>query len=510
MLLPPDRLDADGPAGPPGRGEPPIRRNTSNQEYHDERHTHRNGQIRKNTRIRVSRIRVATDVAILPALADPPAVAERRGRVASIAALGWLLLATAAAAAQETPSDALRVEIEVAAGPHYVGQGFELGVGVVGAGRRPEIDPPAIVGADVWPIRNNELRPISVGEIGPMVGQSNVFVSRYRVVPRRAGALQIPTIRAHLDDDSGRSRPKRVTVLPVPPDGRPAEFLGGVGRFTLQAEANPRSVRVGQPLDYRITVAGPAAWGMTGAPELKRFDRPDVGLRIEPRPVESTNEPPSRTFAYTLRPTRPGEAVLPPVSIAAFDPSSRRYLTHVTPSVPIRVVAVPSFDAATIPDLAASGRRDADRAAPAHTVIPGAAALLAVAAAAIAWVRRKARLAGELGGPAAARRFAARMARGLANDTTGTPQDLSLRVTAALIRYLRLGIGRPPGALTPDEAREGVARCNESEELGAQAAHIAARCDGLLYRDAPAPPEDSDRLREEARALFTRLASRRP
>ena len=138
--------------------------------------------------------------------------------------------------------------------------------------------------------------------------------------PRRPGTLEIPSIRARLGDQSGRSRPVRVTVRPVPAEGRPAEFLGGVGRFALQAEADPRSVRVGQELEYRITVTGPAAWGMTGRPELKRFDRLPIGLRIEPRPVESTNEPPSRTFVYRLRPTRPGDAVLPPVSIAAFDP----------------------------------------------------------------------------------------------------------------------------------------------------------------------------------------------
>src|SRR5436309_2897022 len=83
---------------------------------------------------------------------------------------------------------------------------------------------------------------------------------------------------------------------------------------------------------------GPAAWGMTGRPELERFDRLGVGLRVEPRPVDAMNEPPSRTFSYTLRPTRPGEAVLPPVAIAAFDPATRRYVTHVTPGVPIRVV----------------------------------------------------------------------------------------------------------------------------------------------------------------------------
>ncbi len=405
-------------------------------------------------------------------------------------------------------SDALRVKVEVAGGVHYVGQGFELGVGVVGAGQRPEVDPPTIAGADVWLIRN-ELKPISVSSIGSVVGESNVFVSRFRVVPRRAGTLEVPSIRAHLKDRTGRSRPTRVTVRPVPAEGRPAEFLGGVGRFTLSAEASPRSVRVGQELDYRITVTGPAAWGMIGRPELKRFDRLPAGLRIEPKPIEGLNEPPSRTFVYRLRPTRPRDEVLPPVAIAAFDPATQRYITHVTPSVPIRVVAVPAFDSAMIPDLGSTGDQDAYRTAVLRWVaLPGSATLLLGAAAVIAWVRRQARLAGRIGGPSAARRFAGRMAHRLAGGSRGQPQELALQIGSALIRYLQLGMGRPPGALTPDEAREGIAHCTGSEEIGVQSARIVARCDGLLYRDAPGAPEDPERFREDARELFDRLGGR--
>ena len=83
--------------------------------------------------------------------------------------------------------------------------------------------------------------------------------------------------------------------------------------------------------------------------------------------------------------------------------------------------------------------------------------------------------------------------------------DLALEISSALIRYLEIGIGRPPGALTPAEAAEGVRHCGGSEELGAQAARIAARSDGVLYRDAPALPEDPDRFRQDAQELFTRL-----
>jgi hypothetical protein len=431
---------------------------------------------------------------------------RRCRRIAEILFAGAVVLSVAAARRQGSDGDpdALRIDVKVAGGAHYVGQGFELVVGVVGAGERPEVAPPAIAGADVWLIRHG-LRPISVSGIGAVVGESNVFVSRFRVVPRRAGTLEIPSIRARLKDRTGRSRPARMTVRPVPLEGRPAEFLGGVGGFTLGAEAIPRSVRVGQVLDYRITVDGPAAWGMTGRPELKRFERLAIGPRIDPRPIEGQGEPPSRTFAYRLRPSRPGEDVLPPVAIAAFDPATGRYITHVTPSVPIRVVAMPDFDSATIPDLNATGGPAAYRATARRWGVVIGSALILAAYGALLWVRRRARVAGLIGGPRASRRFAALMARSLARDSSRDPSDLAAEVSEALIHYLQLANGRPPGALTPDEAREGVARCTGSDELADRAAQIAARCDSLLYRDAPGPPEDPDRFREDARDLFDHL-----
>jgi hypothetical protein len=475
--------------------------------HHAIANARRDPQDQQITRIRGNLRRVGADLAVLSIVSNGKVRAGRCSRIALILVVGTVMLGCASVRGQERDldPDALRVQVQVAGGPYYVGQGFELAVGVVGAGQRPEISPPAIAGADVWLIRN-ELRPISVSGIGSVVGESNMFVSRFRVVPRRAGTLEIPSVRARLKDRTGRSRPARVTVQPVPAEGRPAEFLGGVGRFALTAEASPRSVRVGQELDYRITVTGPAAWGMAGRPELKRFDRLPAGLRIDPRPIEARSEPPSRTFVYRLRPTKPGEAVLPPLAIAAFDPSARRYITHVTPSVPIRVVAVPAFDSRTIPDLDSIGGPDARRAAALKWgALLGSTTLLVGAALAVAWVRRRARIAGRIGGPNAARRFAGRIAHRLAHGSQGQPQELALQVGSAFVRYLQLGIGRPPGALTPDEAREGVARCTGSEDFGAQAARIVERCDGLLYRDAPGPPEDPDRFREDARNLFVSL-----
>ena len=417
-------------------------------------------------------------------------------------------------------SEPLRVTAQIGPGPYFVGQGFELRISVAAEGKRPKIDLPPIPGASAWLI-GTEARPISRSGIGSIVAEETLYVFRFRVVARRAGTLQIPSFPAQVDGDSGRSQNRHVEILPVPAVGRPAGFLGGIGRFSLQAEAVPKVVRVGQEIDFRVKVSGPGAWGMTDRPELTRFERFSLGLRIKPGPIESNDEPPERTFIYHLRPSRAGEAVLPPVAIATFDPSLSRYLTQVTPGVPIRVVAVPAFDPATI-DVGKKVR-GADRSVvgPWIAWILSAIALIA-GYASIILVRRRHRRR-RLSGAAAARQYATRMARSLALLTAepdaaqsashamvatpaaeGPGHLAARRVFDELIHYLELGAERPPGALTPEEARHGVASVTRSEDLGGQAGRLTAHCDVVLYGETPGEPSAREIL-ESARALFEAL-----
>ena len=233
--------------------------------------------------------------------------------------VAWLVMAWLAGPAVAQDAAPLAVRVQVARGPYYVGESIELDVGVVGRDQRPKVEVPAIKNADVWTV-NTSFKPISATGIGTSISVENLFVTRLRIIPRRAGLLEIPPIEARIDDRSGRSRQTRLSIQNPPPEGRPAEFLGGIGEFTVAAEATPASVRVGAELIYRINVSGPAAWGMTSRPDLSRFGRIAVSPRIEALPDQTVNEPPSRTFVYRIRPTRAGDVVLPPVSIAAFDP----------------------------------------------------------------------------------------------------------------------------------------------------------------------------------------------
>ena len=85
-------------------------------------------------------------------------------------------------------------------------------------------------------------------------------------------------------------------------------------------------------------------FGHDSVPQARASAQLGTGSRIEPAPVEAVSEPPSRVFRFRLRPTRPGNLVIPPVAIAAFDPKLRRYMTKVSPSVAVQVVDVPRFD----------------------------------------------------------------------------------------------------------------------------------------------------------------------
>jgi hypothetical protein len=445
----------------------------------------------------------------------------------------------------------LHVKAVVAPGPYVVGQGFVLRVEVLAGSKRPKIDAPRMTDALAWTI-DTKRRPISSSRIGSVVAAVNLFVVQFRVVAKRAGALEIPAVQAQIDGRSGRSQPKRLLIQPVPLQGRPAEFLGGVGRSDVQAAASPNVLRVGQELDFRIKVTGPGAWGMNDRPNLERFERLGLDLRIQARPDETNEEPPVRTFVYRLRPTRAGEAVLPPVAIASFDPALARYVTHVTAGVPIRAVAVSAFDPATI---------DYDPPSTGMTwqalfVVAATPVVICLLWVSIAFKQMRRRQRSHPIGPAPARRYANRTARYLRSVsveayehevepgirtlcverltfagtesplelfqpaksyrlwgrtilTSGTPnvvRSVARRIAERLAIYLQLGTGHPLSTLTPEEARQGVTCLTGSAELAAHASKLTERCDSILYGDSPRLPDQAAReLIDDARRLFQGL-----
>jgi hypothetical protein len=406
-----------------------------------------------------------------------------------------ILTGTALAQTSGQSPERLKVTAQARSSTCYVGQAVDLAVGVVGERERPQVTPPRVEGAELAHLRT-ELTPLSAGGIGQAVWQKNLYRFWFRLVPRRAGALTVPPFRARLGDRSGASEPLRLTVRATPPQGRPGTFLGGVGPFEVEAVAEPASVRTGQPFEYRVKVTGPAAWGTTSPPGLDRLTRLPLGLRVERRPDETADEPPSHTFVFRLRPTRAGTATLPPVAVAALDSSTGRYVTKVTEGVTVRVVDVPTFDPSALaygpPPGTTSQAPTASRVLP---FVTGAAAL-AASGLLVVLVRNR-RDTGK-----ALRRMTRRLAGRL--DRASDDVECARVISEGLADYLRLTTGRPPGALTPEEAEQGVSRATGRLELAHRAAWLIARCDEAQF--GPGAGDHPEPLRQAGRSFFQDLA----
>ncbi len=218
-------------------------------------------------------------------------------------------------------------------------------VATVGGAERPEVIAPKIADADLL-LADPDLKPISTSGIGRFVIEQNRFISRFWIIPRRAGTLTIPAITARLAARSGTSPPQRLNVQAVPQSGRTAAFLGGVGGFEVASEVSASRIRLGQTFEYRLRVTGPAALGMNRSPAVEKLNASATELKVELLPVEVVASPPSRDFRYRLRPLHAGQLVIPPVAIAAFDPKFNRFFTRVTPSVAVDVIEVAANRAA--------------------------------------------------------------------------------------------------------------------------------------------------------------------
>lgn len=125
------------------------------------------------------------------------------------------------------------------------------------------------------------------------------------------------------------SKPLRLTVLPLPENGQPAEFTGGVGRFTMTAELDRTNTTGSEPINLTIKVSG------TG--NIRLIEKPVIpattGLKIlDPEirdQVQTSGDviKGSKTFRYPVIPQADGKYVLPAIKMAYFDPGDKSYHT---------------------------------------------------------------------------------------------------------------------------------------------------------------------------------------
>ena len=134
-----------------------------------------------------------------------------------------------------------------------------------------------------------------------------------------------------------QSEELQIEVLPLPEQGRPAEFTGAVGRFQLSVEAQPTQVAVGDPVTLRVLIEGE---GNMASVQPLQVDAA-TGVKLYDPKVEEEERITNgvyggrRLFEYILIPEQGGTLNIPPLRFAYFDPHQARY--EVLKSAPITI-----------------------------------------------------------------------------------------------------------------------------------------------------------------------------
>lgn len=139
----------------------------------------------------------------------------------------------------------------------------------------------------------------------------------------------------------------QVTVLPLPVDGRPANFSGAVGQFQIASDLTPATGTVGDPLTFKLTVTGKGNLARVSTDALQdsaqwRVYRTDSKVTTD----DDSGLQGFKTFSQPVVPLQAGVLTVPGLSFSYFDPEAGRYVTRETQ--PIRVTVAPGTGPAQV------------------------------------------------------------------------------------------------------------------------------------------------------------------
>lgn len=132
------------------------------------------------------------------------------------------------------------------------------------------------------------------------------------------------------------SQPVKITVKPLPTEGRPADFTGAVGDFQVTARVDDRNIIANQPFAFKIRFEGN---GNAKLIDIPPFEPPE-GMEVYDTQKDAKffrTGTSYKDFSILLIPRSEGEYTLPPVSVSIFDPREKRYVTKTTEAVRVRV-----------------------------------------------------------------------------------------------------------------------------------------------------------------------------
>jgi BatD DUF11 like domain len=144
----------------------------------------------------------------------------------------------------------------------------------------------------------------------------------------------------------------KVESLTLPETGKPANFNGAIGDYTMAVSAGPTNVAVGDPITVRVQIAGKGALDSLTLPA--QADWHNFKLFPPTSKVETTDQlglEGTKTFEEIVTPQNTDVHELPALAFSFFNPDDGKYHTLTQPPV---ALTVHSAGSTPLPTLAAA------------------------------------------------------------------------------------------------------------------------------------------------------------
>ncbi|MGA7882475.1 MAG: BatD family protein, partial [Terrimicrobiaceae bacterium] len=150
-----------------------------------------------------------------------------------------------------------------------------------------------------------------------------------------------------------RTQSTKLEVKPLPKDGRPDDFSGAVGQFSLQATAAPKQASAGDPISFNVAVSGRGNFDAMAPPVLldaEGWRSYPPGEKFEASPSDPVGFNGEKRFEFMIV-AREDRSKTPVARLSFFDPSLEKYVTIKSTAIEVTAkgTADPTAVAATTP-----------------------------------------------------------------------------------------------------------------------------------------------------------------
>jgi TPR repeat protein len=204
------------------------------------------------------------------------------------------------------------------------------------------------------PVTATEERQLIRGVEGAIISFRKILI------PKRSGPIQLEPItvsanmlvgggrtgdffdpyRARFQRVSVQSNAVALDVRPLPETGKPPQFYGLVGRYTISASAAPAKVSVGDPITLTIRIGGNPFFKPIQWPALEQVPELAAHFKIPAEKASPVLEGGSKVFTQTIRANSDKVTQVPAIPLAYFDSDQGKYV--VAKTEPIRLEVAPT------------------------------------------------------------------------------------------------------------------------------------------------------------------------